>query len=170
MSGYVWFDWHMANILKRLSVAGILGLLLFGFAWAGGNKNKAVVVSFHVETEANDHPNMIFSAELGGKKRVFRRMPEITSKDFVAFTPFPSEDQQSYGALIQLKNTAATRLSNTTTVNTGKWLAAQAFGRIVDGVIIEDPVNDGKIMIWKGLTLEEVGELDKLIPRIGEEE
>jgi hypothetical protein len=47
-------------------------------------------------------------------------------------------------------------------------MVCQAFGRLTDGLLIDQPVNDGMLVIWKGLVLEEIRELDKVIPRIGE--
>jgi len=146
---------------------GIFFLMGTAAAWAGGDK-KMAQISFHIETEGTDNPKMIFSAEIIGKQRFFRRMPEISSKDLVAFTPFPADDQASYGVLFQLKDNARRRLAAITAVNQGKWLLAQAFGRAVDGVLVDEPVDDGAIVIWKGLSLEEIHELDAAMPRIGE--
>lgn len=137
------------------------------FASAGGDK-KIVQISFHMETEASDDPKMIFPYPMLGKERYFRRMPEISSKDFVAFNPFPSDDQTTYGILIQLKESSGKRLTAITTANQGKMMVCQAFGRVVDAVMIDQPVNDRVIVIWKGLTLDEIHELDKTMPRIGE--
>lgn len=116
----------------------------------------------------SDNPKMIFPYEFLGKERYFRRMPELASKDFMAFTPFPSEDQTSYGMLIQLRESSGKRLTAVTTANQGKLLVCQAFGRVVDAVMIDQPVNDRVIIIWKGLTLDEIRELDKAMPRIGD--
>lgn len=164
MDGFVWFATRMKNSIRWLFV---FLFALSAYAWAGGDK-KIAQVSFHVETDANDNPKMIIPYELLGKERYFRRMPEISSKDFVAFNPFPSDDQASYGVLFQLKDGSGKRLTAVTTANQGKWLICQAFGRVVDAVIIDQPVNDRAIVIWKGLTLEEIRELDKVLPRIGE--
>ncbi len=138
-------------------------------ALAGGNK-EVVQITFHLETDATDNPKMIFPHELMGKQRFFRRMPEISSKDFKAFNPFPSEDQASYGVLIQLKESAGKRFMACTTASQGKWIVCKAFGRVVDSVLIDQPVNDHVIVIWKGLTLEEIRELDEGIPRVGEKQ
>lgn len=150
----------------------ILTLWVLLLAWvptlrAGGDKDLAQV-TFHLETEAGDNPKVIFPHEFLGKERFFRKVPEITSKDFEAFDPFPSEDQTSYGVLIKLKGGASKRLTAVTTASQGKYMVCQAFGRLVDGLMIDQPVSDGKIVIWKGLTLEEIRELDKVIPRMGE--
>ena len=148
----------------------ILFLFLLGgmqVALAGGKK-ETVRISFHIETDATDNPKMIFPHEIYGQRRFFRRIPEVSSSDFVAFKPFPAEDQASYGAVFQLKGKATRRLGAVTSISIGKWLVCQAFGRIVDGVIVDEPVADGAIVIWRGLTLEEIREIDKTIPRIGE--
>lgn len=142
-------------------------MLLTGWAFAGGDKNVAQI-TFHLETQDTQNPKMIFPCEIAGQQKFFLRSPEISSKDFVAFSPFPSEDQVSYGVLIQLKDSSGKRLTAVTTANPGKMLTCQAFGRLVDTVIIDKPVNDRAIVVWKGLTLEEIRELDKTMPRIGE--
>lgn len=157
------FSMHMKSL-----TAWIMCLLFCaGGANAGGNKGKPANVSFHIETEATDNPKMIFPHEVMGKKKFFRRIPEISSKDFVAFTPFPSEDQASYGVVFQLKDNARRRLAAVTSVSQGKWLVCQAFGRIIDGVLVEDPVDDGVMVVWKNLTLEDIKKLDESLPRIG---
>ena len=147
----------------------ILFFLLLGAAVAiAGGEKKSLQISFHIETEATDNPKMIFPFQVMGKQRYFRRLPEVSSQDLVAFSPFPAEDQASYGAVFQLKGNARMRFAAITTVNQGKWLVCQAFGRVVDGVVVDGPVDDGAIVIWKGLTIEEIRELDTVMPRIGE--
>lgn len=143
-------------------------LLYAGMATAGGNKGEPAKVSFHVETEALDNPKMIFPHVISGERRFFRRIPDVSSQDFVAFTPFPAEDQASYGVVFQLKDNARRRLAAVTSVNQGKWLVCQAFGRVVDGVLIDAPVDDGAIVVWNNLSLEEIRLLDESLPRIGE--
>ncbi len=135
---------------------------------AGGDKGKKVNISFHIETEASDNPKMIAEEVVMGKKRFFRRIPELSTSDFIAFTPFPADDQASYGVILQLKDTARKRFAAITEISNGKWLVCQAFGRMVDGVLVEDKVDDGVVVIWKGLSLEEIRQMDELIPRIGE--
>ncbi len=76
----------------------------------------------------------------------------------------------SYGAVFQLKGAAQRRLAAVTSTSIGKWLVCQAFGRIVDGVLIDAAINDGTIVIWQGLMLEEIKEIDETLPRIGGKE
>ncbi len=155
----------------RFTVNALVAVACFflaGGVMAGGNKGKKVDISFHIETEASDNPKMIFPHEVMGKQRFFRRIPEVSSIDYVAFSPFPSDDQASYGVILQLKDNARRRLAAVTQISSGKWLACKAFGRIVDGVLVEDPVDDGVVVVWKGLSIEEIGQLDEALPRIGE--
>lgn len=137
---------------------------------AGGKAGDAAAVSFHIETEGNENPKMVAPFDVGGQQRFFRRMPEVSMKDFSAFSPFPSDDGQTYGVVFQLKAAANRRLSAITQVNQGKMLIAQVNGRVVDAVIIDKPVNDGLIVIWKGITDAEIKQYDKVAPRIGAED
>ena len=155
----------------KVSLRLLLCLLLVlpvGSALAGGNKGKKVSISFHMETEGTDNPKMIVPHVISGKQRFFRRIPDVSTRDLVAFTPFPADDQASYGVVFQMKQTSRNRFAAVTTNNRGKWLICQAFGRVVDAVLIDEPVSDGAIVIWKGLSLEEIRQLDAAMPRIGE--
>jgi hypothetical protein len=162
----MWFALRMRFDAKAFVV--FVFVLLAGGAMAGGDKGKKVDISFHIETEASDNPKMIFPHQVMGQQRFFRRIPEVSSNDFVAFSPFPSDDQASYGVILQLKDNARRRLAAVTQISSGKWLVCNAFGRIVDGVLVDDPVDDGVVVVWKGLSIEEIGQLDEAIPRIGE--
>ena len=155
----------------KLRVAVLLMLAVLALApplfGAGKNENKASV-TFHLETEASDNPKMIFPQGVGNQTRYFRRMPEIGIKDIVSFSPFPSDTGESFGIVFRLKGNAVNRLAAVTAANQGRWLISQVNGRAVDGVIIDKQVNDGYIVIWKGVTLADVEILDKELPRADE--
>ena len=133
---------------------------------ASGRKSGNASVTFHLETESTDNPKMIFPQLTNGQTRYYRRMPEITSKDMVAFSPFPSETGEGYGIIFKLKPNAVNRLAAVTSINTGRWMISQINGRIVDGVLIDKQINDGFIVIWKGVTLADVATFDESLPRI----
>lgn len=134
---------------------------------SGGKAGETGMVTFHLETEAGENPKMVFSMMDGKKERFYRRMPEFTMKDFVAFSPFPSGEGDLFGLVFQLKDAARRRLNAMSMTYQGKWLLAQANGRVADGVLIDKPVDDGLLVIWKGITLEEVKMFDKVLPRMG---
>jgi preprotein translocase subunit SecD len=155
----------------RLFVLSLASLLIAaGTVFGGGKKEEKLSVSFHLETEATDNPKMIFPQLANGKKRFFSRTPEISTKDLLSFTTFPSQDGADYGVVFRLKGSAANRFSAITTANQGRWMVAQINGRVIDGVLIDKTVNDGFIVIWKGVSLADVALLDEQMPRTGAEE
>ena len=137
--------------------------------FAGGKKENKAAVSFHMETEASDNPKMIFGQLANGQTRYFRRLPEITIKDMVSFSPFPSLVGEDYGLMFKLKANATNRLAAITNANQGRWMIAQLNGRVVDGVMIDKQISDGFIVIWKGVTLADLAVLDEELPRTGAE-
>lgn len=136
-------------------------------ALGGGKKADKASVTFHLETEGTDNPKMIFPQMANGQTRYFRRGAEISLRDVTAFSPFPAENGDGYGLVLKLKQTATNRLAAITSANQGRWLISQVNGRSVDGVLIDKPVNDGFIVIWKGVTDMDIATLDKELPRIG---
>lgn len=156
----------------RVRLAAILTILILALCpalLAGGKPDAEFTASFHMEADGNDHPKMVFNQLANGKQRLFRRMPEIGTKDIVSFSPFPSEIGEGYGVIFRLSPTATRRLSAVSAVNLNRWMIAQVNGRVVDGVLIDKQINDGLLVIWKGLTLEDTKLFDQAIPRIGEE-
>jgi len=137
-------------------------------AHAGGKADHKAAISVHLETENSENPKMIFQQEIGGKSRYFRRMPEASAKDILAFSPFPSEADGDFGVMFQLKDNVARRFSAITSSNQGSWLVISVNGRLVDGVLIDKQIDDGIIVAWKGVTLADVAIFDETLPRIGQ--
>ena len=138
-------------------------------ASASGKKEAKASVTFHLETEGTDNPKMIFPQLANGQQRFFRRLPEVTLKDMVSFSPFPSEVGEDYGIVFKMKVSATNRLGAITAANQGRWMISQINGRVVDGVMIDKQINDGFVVIWKGVTLADIAVLDEDLPRIGAE-
>ena len=135
----------------------------------GGKADNKVSLTFHMETDATDNPKMIFSQLVSGRVRYFRRMPEITTRDVQSFSPFPAEGSDSYGIVFKLNETGAKRLAVVTNANQGRWMIAQMNGRVVDGVFIDRPINDGVVVVWKDASLADINVFDDALPRIGQE-
>ncbi|HSP41797.1 MAG TPA: hypothetical protein VLO11_02900 [Luteolibacter sp.] len=151
--------------------AVLLTLLAVMWPSAGmamGNKDDKAAVSFHIETEGTDNPKMIFAQEMGGVTRYFRRIPEVSIKDMAVYTPFPNE-AGDYGAVFRLKPRGANRLSALTAVNQGRYLLAMVNGRAADAVMVDAQIEDGVLVIWRGLNLADIESLDAALPRAGEE-
>jgi len=158
------------NPRMNARIAAWVAVLTLGVAplgMAGGKAGELGMVTFHLETDASSNPKMIFPQMDNGKQRLFLRVPEITIRDMVAFCPFPSGTGDEYGLVFQLKDAAKRRLNALSIANQGKYLLARSNGRVVDGVVIDKPVDDGFIVIWKGFTVDELKLFDKSLPRIG---
>lgn len=152
---------------RMLALLALAVALPAQLARASAKPGEDPSLGFHLEMDATDNPRMIFPQEVGGKMRYFSRSSSITVTDIAAFSPFPSEDGQSYGVVFQLKPAAARRLSALTATHQGRWMISQVSGRVVDGVLVDRQVEDGLIVIWKGVTLAEIERYDKASPRIG---
>ena len=113
---------------------------------------------------------MVFTQLTNGKILYFRRVPEFSLMDMAAFSPFPADIGEDYGVAFKLKGNVTARLSALSNVNQGKWMISQMNGRVVGGVMIDKQIDDGVLIIWKGVTLAEIALLDATIPRIGAKE
>lgn len=151
------------------ALAMIVVLALVPPVFAGGKKENKASITFHMETEGTDNPKMIFPQMANGQTRYFRRTSEVSIKDVTAFSTFPAEGGAGFGLVLKLKPNAVNRLAALTSANQGRWLISQVNGRAVDGVLIDKPVNDGFIVIWKGVNDADIAILDKELPRIGAE-
>ncbi|MFU8893915.1 MAG: hypothetical protein ACNA8L_09830 [Luteolibacter sp.] len=161
---------HICHSLRRIVIPALVTWMVSTSAQSGGKAGEEAIVSFHIETEHAENPNMVFPIEAGGKTRYFRRMPEIAAKDIAAFRPFPGDDgANTYGIVFQLKKAAARRLANISNANQGRMLLAMTSGRPVDMVMIDQQVDDGFIVIWKGITEAEIRLYDQAVPRIGDD-
>lgn len=147
----------------------VVSALLTPAGFAGSKADVKASLSFHMETDAIDNPKMTFSQLTNGKIRYFRRMPEITTRDVVSFSPFPAEGGTGYGIMFKLNDSAAKRLSAVTNANQGRWMITQMNGRVVDGVFIDQTINDGVVVVWKDATLADIKVFDDSLPRIGQD-
>jgi hypothetical protein len=154
------------NRLRAAILTGLMVLVTSPVCPASGKAGEMGMVTFHLETEAGGNPKMVFELKDDDKSRFYSRTPVITMKDATAFAPFPSGTGEMYGAMFKLSKAATGRLNSLSNANIGRFLLAQANGRVVDGVLIDKPVNDGFIVIWKGLTQEDIKLFDKVLPRI----
>lgn len=155
---------------RFLSLILVFSVALLSPALAGGKASRKASVTFHMQTDATENPKMIFAQEMNGQTLYFRRSPEVSTRDISLYSPFPAEGGAGdFGAVFRLKGSAVGRLSAITNVNQGRWLAAMINGRIVDGVLVDKQIDDGVLVVWRGMTLEDITALDKTLARIGEE-
>lgn len=153
-----------AILLFLVSLA--LGL---SHANAGGDPKDKASITFHLETDDSGNPKMIFPQIVGTQTRYFQRTPDVTIKDMASYTPFPADNGEGIGIVIRLKPKAVNRVAAITNMNQRRWLISIVNGRVVDGVMIDKQIDDGVLVIWKGLNVEDLAAIDKVLPRTGQE-
>lgn len=156
--------------LRFLTLVFLLSAALPPTVMAAAKPGKKAAVSFHIQVDATENPKMIFQQAMNGQNMQFRRSPEVGIKDLFAYSPFPAEGGGEFGAVFKLKPNATGRLSAITNNSQGRWLAAMVNGRVVDGVLIDKQIDDGVLVVWRGLNLEDIAALDKTLKRVGEED
>jgi len=155
--------------MPRLIIALVFLLGLPAATMAGGKKPPPVTVTFHLQGDAGEGKKFVFPFTTAGKTVYYRRQPEFTSKDFIAFQSFPSDDPSSYGLVLQLNKVGRQRLSSMSASNHGKFLLAMVNGTVRDAVLIDREVHDGLLVIWQRIGAAEVRAADVLMPKIGED-
>jgi hypothetical protein len=136
---------------------------------ANGKKTPPASITFHIEGSSQEGPKFVRKVKTVAGERYFRKVPEVSTPDIVAFSPFPADDKETYGIVFQLSKRASTRLNAATNMNNGKLLIAIVNGQAVSVVKIDAPVTDGKLVIWSGIKDHEIKLYDQLAPRIGED-
>lgn len=149
-------------LLALLSTAFLLPTYGMG---KRADKNQ---LTFHLEGSETDGPKMVFPLPMGNQKRFFMKSPLTFTKELVAYTPFVAKDG-SAGATFAFTRSATTRIAAMTTTHHGKWLVAMLNGRPVDAVYIDNPVQDGRLVIWQGMKEPEIYAFDLVLPHIGED-
>jgi len=144
-------------------------LLFFGLVSIGaGNKTKGYFVTFHLEGEESETEKFVTPVKLGSEYRqyFFRKMPAFSDKDIWWFYPFIAQDGQSFGAAFRLKDGKAEELSGITVENQGKLFGTRVLDAPLQALIIDQPVNDGVIVIWSGLSQDHLKAINAVIPHV----
>lgn len=123
-----------------------------------GSKVKGYVVTIHLEGDEADTEKFVTPVKLGSEHRqyFFRKMPSFSDKDIAWFYPFVAEDGQSYGAAFRLIDHKAQELAGITVANQGRLMGTRVLDAPLRAVIIDQPINDGVIVIWSGLSQNHV--------------
>jgi len=136
---------------------------------ASGKKTPPAAISFHMEGSRAESPKFARMVKTLAGEKYFRKTPEISTKDIVEFSPFPADDNSTYGVVFKLTAPATRRLMAATTQNRGKLLLALVNGEALGVVRIDKPVTDGVLVIWSGVKQKEIKLYDMVCPRIGED-
>lgn len=150
----------------RISLAALVLMSLMSLS--AGKKLQSTLVSFHVEGDETDNPRFVLPVKLGDEHRqyFFSRVPSFTDSDIQWFYPFVSEDGASYGAAFRLKDHAAIELKGICLTNPGKLIGCRVVGAPFSAVMIDRPIDDGVIVVWSGISQQNLSDFRKKFPHV----
>lgn len=143
-----------------------LVLLALAPLFMGMNKKPKFTITIHAQADEMDVPKTMFPVEIGGRRILFKILPEISQENVVAFHPFDSESGNGKGVALQLEVRGRGNLEIATRTRRGEMLLAMVNGKPADYLTIDRSVTDGIITIWQGFTPEVIAEMDKKYQRI----
>lgn len=152
----------MSNLLRVLSMAAVCGLLVSCDTF----KENKILITSHVQTNQIEHPAEIMRLPIGGQEMVFKKVPEFSQRNVAAFEPFPAEDGQGNGLVLQLDAGGKNYLEAASRLNPGMIMLTMVNALPVDMVELDQPITDGRFTIWRGISDETIKEMDKFYPRL----
>src|SRR5262245_64249781 len=115
--------------------------------------------TFRVHAQANPQDTEVFSmsarATASGKDITIQKLPWITERDVISFSPYPAQGG-TFGALFQLDDHGRVVLDTLSIEHRGRFLFVFINGRMITELQIDKRVSDGKIYIPSGLTAADV--------------
>jgi len=158
-------------ILMRYFIILCALFALGNFAQAGGKKPPKMSLTFHLESSPDPGKKLTFEANTLLGQKSFRRIPEIGTSHIEAYAPFPSpHNAAEFGLVLQLNRAGQTKLSTLTNQQRDANLLVFLNGRPIDILIINGPVKDGLICVWRGVSNNEIAAADAFLRRIGQTE
>lgn len=127
--------------------------------------------TFRLHAQANPRDTEVFAtsvrAQFSGKTVAIEKMPWISERDIVAFSPYPATNG-TYGALFQLDEHGRVVLDTLSIEHRGRLLFVFINGRPITELEIDKRVSDGKIYIPSGLTSADIELMKKDWRMIGQ--
>lgn len=129
-------------------------------------KENKVFITAHVQSNEVEHPAEIMKLPIGGQEMTFKKIPEFSQRNLAAFEPFPAEDGQGKGMVLQLDAGGKNYLEAASRLHQGMIMLTMINAIPVDMVELDQPITDGRFTIWRGVSDETIAEMDKFYPRI----
>src|SRR5881227_1042270 len=143
----------------------ILRLFALCLLWAPvAGVAKQSHCTLRVHAQANPRDTEVFAtsvrAQVSGKEVAIEKMPWISERDVIAFSPYPAANG-TYGALFQLDEHGRVVLDTLSIERRGSLLFVFINGRPITELAIDKRVSDGKIYIASGLTAADINLMKK---------
>src|SRR5215467_417357 len=110
---------------------------------------------------------MSVRARSSGKDVAIQKLPWITERDVMAFSPYPAQDG-TFGALFQLDDHGRVVLDTLSVEHRGGFLFVFINGRLITDLQIDKRVSDGKIYVPSGLSPADIALMKKEWRLIGQ--
>jgi len=129
-------------------------------------KKPDYTITFHAQATDMDPPKTMFPFDLNGRRMFFKVVPEFSQQNIIAYHPFPSTEGNSSGAVLQLDFRGKSQLEIITRTRKDEYLLAMVNAKPVDFVVLDQPVLDGVLTLWQGLSDEVIKKMDKRVQRM----
>ena len=151
------------TILLSVCLLPTLGLPLS--VDAAGRKKGEFFLSFHVEGDKSEGKRRVSDDTINGRTIYFRRTPVITHRHLNGYWPFLADDG-SWGAAFRLTGTGQRRMNTVGLTERGRLMRVVVNMRLIDVLNIDKAPDDGMIIVWKGLTEDDLKKLEKQMPQL----
>ena len=151
---------------RKLSLA--LGLIVLCSFSISGARKPTLALSFHIEGQQLEGPKIVQPIKLGNPPKTFyfRRSPDLTQRHVKGYYPFLANDGSSFGAAFKLNQNGSDALNTLSTVGQHRRLLTVMDAEPVDYIVLNEPITDGYIVVWGGLTKADLAKFDKEFERI----
>ena len=151
---------------RKLSLA--LGLIVLCSLTISGARKPKLSITFHLEGSQSDGAKMVQPIKLGNPPQIhfFRRAPEMSKRHIKGFYPFPANDGSGFGVAFKLNQSGSEALKVISTVYQGSKLMTVIDSEPVDFIVMNQPINDGYVVVWGGLTKSDLAKFEAEFRRI----
>ncbi len=129
-------------------------------------RENKVLITCHVQSNEVEHPGEIMRLPIDGQEMIFKKVPEFSQRSIAAFQPFPADEGQGNGLLLQLDAKGKNYLEAASRLHQGMIMLTMINAVPVDMVQLDQPISDGRFTIWRGVSDATIKELDKFYPRL----
>ncbi|WP_395746338.1 hypothetical protein [Prosthecobacter sp.] len=130
-------------------------------------RENKLIITAHVQTDQIEHPREIMKLPILGHQFTFKKSPEFSQRSISAFEPFPAEKpEDGFGVVLQLDTKGKHALDLASRDYHGMTMLTMVNFTPVDMVELDQPITDGRFIIWRGLTQKTIDYMDKFYPRL----
>jgi hypothetical protein len=130
-------------------------------------RENKMLITAHVQTDQVEHPSEVMTLPIGGQQMKFKKIPEFSQRSISGFDSFPAEDEPGYyGVVLQLDTKGRHALELASRTYHGMAILTMVNALPIDMVEFDKPIDDGRFIIWRGLSKQTIDEMDKFYPRL----